>query len=109
MNGSQIATTPTTTYTPQTSRTSGSEDVNVQFSAQNTAANIVNPYSGEQTRRYRLWGTPQLLSTTEHEMVVFSGTEVYYGAQYVGGVEGGWTYARTTIHSSISPTTPRHS
>lgn len=92
VNGSQIATTPTTTYTPQTSRTSGSEDVNVQFSAQNTAENIENPYSGEQTRRYRLWGTPQLLSTTDHDIVVFSGTEVYYGAQYVGGVEGGWTY-----------------
>ena len=92
VNGSQIATTTTTTYTPQTSRTEGSEDVNVQFSAQNTAENIENPYSGEQTRRYRLWGTPQLLSTTDHDMVVFSGTEVYYGAQYVGGVEGGWTY-----------------
>lgn len=92
VNGSQIATTPTTTYTPQTSRTSGSEDVNVQFSAQNTAENIENPYSGEQTRRYHLWGTPQLLSTTDHDIVVFSGTEVYYGAQYVGGVEGGWTY-----------------
>ena len=92
VNGSQIATTPTTTYTPQTSRTEGSEDVNVQFSAQNTAENIENPYSGEQTRRYRLWGTPQLLSTTDHDLVVFSGTEVYYGAQYVGGVEGGWTY-----------------
>lgn len=92
VNGSQIATTPSTTYIPETSRTSGSEDVNVQLVADNNAANIVNPYSGEQTRRYRLWGTPQLLSTTDHDMVVFSGTEVYYGAQYVGGVEGGWTY-----------------
>ncbi len=92
VNGSQIATTPSTTYIPETSRTSGSEDVNVQLVADNNAANIVNPYSGEQTRRYRLWGTPQLLSTTDHDLVVFSGTEVYYGAQYVGGVEGGWTY-----------------
>lgn len=102
VNGAKTATG--TTFTANLSeygQLSGPLQYTVSVKATNAPEGVAIPYECEYSSTYTVYPLPSLQKTTKENLIIFSGSNVEFGVNGVGGKSTAWKYSWTFDGASL--------